>query len=260
MYFQAGLHIRRFLVDSPLGPRSDLFDGITNVYELPSAADPSQGNWGDEILQVDDVVFEKRLATPEDFRMAMANTYGGEKGMPRLILVKFRKPDGTEKSVGIANPLLSYRAVLGIQLTETYGGSLLKYDAGRAIGIGLKEPFETVGLTAYSVYMMFTGEAKTNELAGPVGIFQLAMRTAKMGPASLLKFLAFLTVSLAILNILPIPVLDGGHILFLGIEKVRGRPISEKMRARLEMVGLVLILMLVVFALRNDIYRGTGMI
>ncbi len=71
----------------------------------------------------------------------------------------------------------------------------------------------------------------------------------------LLYFLAIISINLAVLNILPVPVLDGGHLLFLGIEKIKGSPVSERVLAIANYIGLALVLSLMIYATRNDILR-----
>jgi hypothetical protein len=87
-------------------------------------------------------------------------------------------------------------------------------------------------------------------------IGQMSGRFARAGAEAFLSFMAILSVNLAILNLLPIPVLDGGHLVFLGIEAVRGRPLSMEQRMRFTQVGFVLIIMLMAWAIGNDLLRA----
>ncbi len=247
MVSQKGLYIRKILPGSPM---SEEVGGLSSYYERPAP--------GDLLLRIDNLTLGDFYITPSRFKLMMFAHYPATKGRPERMLVTYQKPDGTKKTVGIGNPLLSYRALLGIQTTEIFReGSrvTVRYSAGEAALMGLDEPFVILGLTYFSISKMISGEVGTKELRGPIGIFQIAYKTAEEGMADLIYILAFISINLAILNILPIPVLDGGHILFLIIEKIRGRPLSEKIRARLDMVGMALILGLVVFAVWNDISR-----
>ena len=92
-------------------------------------------------------------------------------------------------------------------------------------------------------------------LGGPISIFVFAGATAKTGITEFMRFMAFLSIMLAIVNTLPIPILDGGHLVFLGIEAIRGRPISVRTREFAYRVGLVFIIMLMIIVFYNDIYR-----
>ena len=102
---------------------------------------------------------------------------------------------------------------------------------------------------------MLTGKISPKELGGPVLIGQLSGQTARMGFDVFLSFMALFSINLAILNILPIPVLDGGHLVFLLLEGVRGRPLSLNLRMRLTQVGLAVLLGIIVLAMTNDILR-----
>jgi regulator of sigma E protease len=92
-------------------------------------------------------------------------------------------------------------------------------------------------------------------IGGPVLIYQMAGEVVQRGPVELLSFTALLSINLAILNLLPIPVLDGGHLLFSLIEWLRGKPVSLRKREIAQQVGMVLLVGLMIFAFYNDITR-----
>jgi len=101
-----------------------------------------------------------------------------------------------------------------------------------------------------------TRKISVHDLAGPVGIVQLSGQAAKDGPLNLLGFLAFLSLNLAVLNLLPIPILDGGHVLMLAIEGIMGRDLSVAVKERFVQVGLVFLLAVVAFVMYSDILRS----
>lgn len=104
-----------------------------------------------------------------------------------------------------------------------------------------------------------TGRGSTKDLGGPIVIGQLSGAAARAGLTAFLNFMAIISVNLAVLNLLPIPVLDGGHLVFLFAEAVRGgRPMSVQSRMRLTQVGLILVMGLMVLAFANDIMRLVG--
>ena len=104
-----------------------------------------------------------------------------------------------------------------------------------------------------------TGQGSTKELGGPIVIGQLSGAAARQGLAAFLNFMAIISVNLAVLNLLPIPVLDGGHLVFLFAEGVRGgRPVSPQNRLRWTQVGMILVMGLMVLAFANDIMRLVG--
>ena len=101
---------------------------------------------------------------------------------------------------------------------------------------------------------LFSGQESIKEgLAGPLKIMEMAGAFARQGFADLLQFIAFISLQLGLLNLLPIPVLDGGHLLFLGIESVMRRPVSVRTRLIIQQFGMALLLALMVFVIINDI-------
>ena len=106
---------------------------------------------------------------------------------------------------------------------------------------------------------MFSGRVSTREVGGPIAIGVMAGESAQLGIAPFLAFMAMISVNLAVLNLLPIPVLDGGQLLFLLGEAILGRPLSVKLRERLTLAGLVLVVLLMVLAFSNDIRRLVGL-
>jgi Predicted membrane-associated Zn-dependent proteases 1 len=102
---------------------------------------------------------------------------------------------------------------------------------------------------------MIMGNASVKNLSGPISIAQFAGLSAERGIIEFLSFLAKVSISLGVLNLLPIPVLDGGHLLFFAIEAVKGSPVSEKFQIALQQVGILLLLSLMVLALFLDLER-----
>jgi len=116
----------------------------------------------------------------------------------------------------------------------------------------------TMTLRTYQgLWGMVTGKVSAKDLAGPVFIFEKATETARKGLESLLYFAALLSVSLAVLNLLPIPLLDGGHIMFFTIEAFLG-PISMKKKERAQLAGIIFICFLMLFAVHNDLTRDSS--
>lgn len=109
--------------------------------------------------------------------------------------------------------------------------------------------------TLRGISLMVTGQKSGGELGGLLAIGDMASQSAKNGLATIIWFMAILSINLGLLNLFPIPVLDGGHIVMCAIEGVRGRPISEKNQERIFLVGFILILMLMVYATWNDFVR-----
>lgn len=105
---------------------------------------------------------------------------------------------------------------------------------------------------------LFTGQVSPRLIGGPILVGQMAGESAKQGFETLLSFMALFSVNLAVLNMLPVPVLDGGHAAFLLIELVKRRPLSVEQRARLSQIGFILLILLMVFVTFNDSLRLLG--
>ena len=126
---------------------------------------------------------------------------------------------------------------------------------GAAVVAGAKQTTNMGTIVIRSVRGLLTARVPTRELGGPIMIGQLAGATARAGIDPFLQFMALISINLAVLNLLPIPVLDGGQFLFLLAEGVMRRPLSLKLRERLTAVGLVMIMMLMSLAFWNDLSR-----
>jgi regulator of sigma E protease len=123
----------------------------------------------------------------------------------------------------------------------------------------VSQTWEVTALTVDFLGGIFTGRHSARNVGGPIMIGQMSGRFARAGIEAFLGFMAILSVNLAILNLLPIPVLDGGHLVFLGIEAVRGRALSFEQRMRLTQVGFVFIILLMAWAIGNDVLRAIGL-
>jgi regulator of sigma E protease len=128
-----------------------------------------------------------------------------------------------------------------------------------ALGHGMSRTREMTGVTLEFLGNLVTGRASPRNVGGPILIGQLSGRFARAGLEAFLTFMAVFSINLAILNLLPIPVLDGGQLVFLGIEAIRGKALSFEWRMRLTQVGLVLILMIMAWAFGSDILRVLGL-
>jgi regulator of sigma E protease len=124
-----------------------------------------------------------------------------------------------------------------------------------ALGIGVRQTVFQVANVVVSVKRLVTGEASTRDLGGPIAIAQMSGQAARLGLDWFLNFLAFFSVSLAVLNLLPIPVLDGGHAMFLIAEAILRRPLSPQLRLRLTQAGMLVVLAIMILAVSNDVLR-----
>ena len=153
------------------------------------------------------------------------------------------------------------RPLIGIVASNNF--IVEKINPFQAMYYAVDQTVAMIKLTFVVLGKLFAGAISPKTLAGPIGIAQMSGQVAKAGPLAFLSFLALLSINLGILNLLPIPILDGGHLLFFCIEGVMGKPLSIKKREVAQQVGLFLLIALMVFVFYNDIYRlidpGHGM-
>lgn len=120
---------------------------------------------------------------------------------------------------------------------------------------GTVKTWDMTTLTVRVLAGLVTGSAALSNISGPVSIAQFAGQSAQIGLATFLGFLALISVSIGLLNLLPIPVLDGGHLLYYAVEAIKGSPVSERVQVMGQQVGLVLLFALMALALYNDFVR-----
>ncbi|NOY86269.1 MAG: RIP metalloprotease RseP [Deltaproteobacteria bacterium] len=124
-----------------------------------------------------------------------------------------------------------------------------------SISRGFKRNIELLKLTFGFLWDMITLHASIKFLGGPIMIFQVTGQAARAGLSEFIAFMAFLSLQLGILNLLPVPVLDGGHLFFLGLEKIKGRPLTPHVRETAQRIGFALLILLIVVVSYNDILR-----
>jgi regulator of sigma E protease len=144
--------------------------------------------------------------------------------------------------------------VLGIARATSPGDvTTERVNPATALWLGVKETWFVVDRTLAYIGGIFTGREDPDQIGGPLRIAQISGQVATIGPAALIHLAAVLSISIGLLNLFPVPLLDGGHLLFYTVEAVRGRPMSERAQEMGFRIGLGLVLMLMVFATYNDI-------
>lgn len=133
--------------------------------------------------------------------------------------------------------------------------SVQKSSPWSAVGQAFYKTGEITGLTLVALFKMIKGDLSPKNLGGPLMIAQVAGQQAQEGLRSFLFFIAILSVNLGVLNLLPIPVLDGGHLFFFLIEGIVGRPIKLKYRERAQQIGIFVLILVMIYAFYNDISR-----
>jgi regulator of sigma E protease len=202
---------------------------------------------GQPVLQWPDLVAMIEARPDQDLTLTVGRAGGRVDLAAHTVVEEVKDSTGTARRVG--------RLGLGNKVDARNEPVSL----GRAIVLGAQQTADMSTQIVRVVRGLFSGRVSTREVAGPIGIGVLAGQAAQLGLASFLSVMALISVNLAVLNLLPIPVLDGGQVVFLLGEAVLRRPLSLKLRERLTMVGLVLLLMLTVLAFSNDIRRLIGL-
>jgi regulator of sigma E protease len=168
---------------------------------------------------------------------------------------------GTQRSVTLLPAASDDRDAAGKQITVgRVGLAPAELDRGRvgpitALAAGAKETWRTAAGIGDILRKLVTGRMSTKNLGGIISIGEASGESARLGLGSFLTFLALFSVNLAVLNLLPIPILDGGHLMFLLAEALRGRPLSVETRVRLSQVGLIVVVALMLLANGNDVVR-----
>ena len=130
-----------------------------------------------------------------------------------------------------------------------------RYAPPEAVYMGFKTTLFWTGKTYQGLWVLITGQLSLKNVAGPIGIFAMTGRAAKAGMAALFTLMALISINLAVINLLPFPVLDGGHILFLGLEKLRGKPLGRKAQEVITQIALYLIIAVFLLVSYSDLAR-----
>lgn len=173
-------------------------------------------------------------------------------GIPVEITVLKAAPTSTNQTFTIT-PKPTAKGDLGLGLK--FKRVITRYSFVSAVVEGANETLDLGLLTYQMIKKLFEGEESVKGLAGPIGIIQVSYRMAQEGAGDFLWLLALISINLAILNLLPIPVLDGGTIVFCFVERIKGSPVSIKAQAIAQYIGLFILLSLVAFTTINDILR-----
>ena len=144
--------------------------------------------------------------------------------------------------------------ILGITRASQPGDVITeRVNPATAMWLGVKETWFVIDRTLAYIGGVFTGREAADQVGGPLRIAQISGQVATIGLAALIHLAAVLSISIGLLNLFPVPLLDGGHLLFYAVEAVRGRPLSDRAQEMGFRIGLGLVLMLMVFATYNDI-------
>ncbi len=202
-----------------------------------SAGDVVKEINGHKISYVDDITLYLAISDP-----TKNTTIKVEKENGSIETYKFKPMKVKENGQEV------YRYGIGMKQEKQHGFvNALVYTGKKTVSI-FKQMAITVGY-------LFTGGIKLSQLSGPVGIYSVVGEQSKAGIASILYLVAFLSINVGFINLLPLPAFDGGHILFIIIEKIKGSPVNPELEGKIHTVGLMLLMLLMVVVTINDILR-----
>ncbi len=203
---------------------------------------------GDQILRIngepvpDGVSFVERLQAAPGKLLQLE---GLRSGQPFSLAVTPQSERVGERTVG------RIRAQVDMSAATT----IVQASLPEAIARATRKTWDTSVMTVTMLGKMVIGEASLKNITGPITIADYAGQTARIGLISFLSFMAFISISLGVMNLLPIPVLDGGHLLYYSLELFSGRPVSERVGALAQRAGIGLLVVLMAVAMFNDIAR-----
>ena len=217
------------------------------------------------ILPGHEIRFINTMAVgPQDVEELLVNSPNS-----KLILGMYRPPtmlfgilplgEGEEYSAEIET---GQRGMIGVPLYPSpdvpMPKVLVRYSIIEAIPRGIAEGWSAFAMSLHSLKLILTRRVSSKALGGPVLIYQMTQEAAREGIGWLTKLIGVISIYLCIFNLLPLPVLDGGHVAFLIVEKIRKKPVDERVQEVLQYVGIALVLALFLFITYNDILRSVG--
>lgn len=200
---------------------------------------------GDRILEING----HKISTSDDISLylAVADPDSTSK-------IKVQTKDNTTETLSIkpkkdkVDGKTTYRYGIGMQQEKTYGVLSAIQFTYKKTGSIFKQMAVTVGY-------LFTGGIKISQLSGPVGIYSIVGEQSRAGIMNVLYLIAFLSINVGFINLIPLPAFDGGHILFILIEKIKGSPVNPETENKIHTIGLFLLMLLMIIITFNDVLR-----
>ena len=199
---------------------------------------------GDVIVAVDG----KTITFHPDFRALIAKN-------PNKTMSLSMLRDGAQQTIAVTprqNGAVGYLGVTPVDETKSINPT-----AVQAIGMSLRKNVQTAGLIFQTVWGLITRETSPKQLMGPLAIAQLSGESAQLGLVALLSLMSMISLNLGLLNLMPIPILDGGHIFIMALEGIARRDFSVRVKEKMLLAGFVVLMMLMVTVIYNDLTRIT---
>jgi regulator of sigma E protease len=221
---------------------------ILGEITLGGPADRAGLKAGDHILRIDSL--------PIIDAMAMIEALQAAPGKP-LLIEFMRRDQPLTVSVTPQAELVGEKTVgrMLAQVDVSAASVIIQSGPIDAVSRAVRKTWETSAMTLTMLGKMLTGEVSLRNITGPLTIADYAGQTARVGLISFLSFMAFISISLGVMNLLPIPVLDGGHLLYYSLELFSGRQVPERVGEIAQRAGLGILMTLMAVAMFNDIVR-----
>lgn len=205
---------------------------------------------GDQVVKIDGSEIERFEDMQQIVRLSL--------GEPMVIVIN---RDGQETTLNVSPKVTEYKDRLGnvqrvglLGITRS-GVEYVRHGPVDAIVSATKETYTITQMTLKAVGQMIIGARTAEDLGGPIQIAKMSGQMAEQGVVAIVWFMAVLSINLGLINLFPVPMLDGGHLLFYFFEAVRGRPLSERVQEYGFRIGISMILMLMLFATWNDLSK-----
>ena len=250
---RSGLEVTRTLTPLPLGGSQSRFE-IGDIGVLPNAhphidsvspgqaADRAGLKAGDVVLAIDD----KPITFSYQLKEAISTH-------PEQAIAMTIRRGGADKTVQATPERQGSGGLLGIAIGDEV--RTFKPGAVEAVSLSVQKNVEFSGLIFQTVWGLLTRQTSPKQLMGPVAIAQLSGESAALGWVALFSLMASISLNLGLLNLLPIPILDGGHIFIMALEGIARRDFSVKVKEKLLLAGFVVLMMLMVTVIYNDLTR-----
>ena len=223
--------------------------GVGPVIE-PQILSVNPGEPADQVgLQVDDVI--AAIDGESLSREALITRIQGSAGEPLMLTIRRGQ---TRREVEVTPALVGDIGMIGAGLAP-YPVRVVEPGFGEAFVLSLEQNYEWSGLIFQTLVGLFTADTSPTQLVGPVGIAQMSGDMAEIGFVALLSLMSMISLNLGILNLLPVPILDGGHIMIMALEGVSRRDFSTQAKERMLLVGFVMLMTLMVTVIYNDLTR-----
>jgi regulator of sigma E protease len=232
-------------------------NGTINVVEADSIADKLGLRIEDRIVSIDG----ERMLSSAQLQQALihepsaTHVLGVIKKDGTPMVIAFALPKDAADKIGLQTDLLNF---FGISTTHVFkSGEIIERHVGvfEAITRATEQTVEIAWMTAKSLWLLVKMEVPASQIGGPIMLFDVAQQAAGKGLPYYIFIMCLLSVNLGLLNLLPIPALDGGHLLLFGIEAVQRKPLTPRTRMIATQIGIALLLMLMAFAIFNDLMR-----